>query len=90
VTGKYLETKNSLVDPLEIHFNRKRNEKYGILDLKQDSLIMPNTRNDTAAASLNPTICTWPNLQMLILNLQGPACSIRAKDVFLGAEGRAK
>jgi len=38
----------------------------------------------------NVIICTWPNLQMLILNLSGPLCSIRAKEVFLDAEVRAK
>jgi len=55
------------VDPLDIRFHRKLNRKRGIWDLKQISVIMPNTRNDTATASLKPIICSWPNMQMLIL-----------------------
>jgi len=30
---------------------------------------MPNTKNDTATAYLKPIICTWPSIQLLILNL---------------------
>jgi len=33
----------------------------------QYKLIMPNTRNDTATASLKQIVCIWPNLQLLIL-----------------------
>jgi len=46
--------------------------------------------NDTATSSLKAIICTRPNLQMLILNSPGPLCSMRAKRVFLGAEGKAR
>jgi len=43
---------------------------------------MVNTKNDTATASLKPIIYTWPNLQMLILNLLGPVSYKRAKRIF--------
>jgi len=43
---------------------------------------MPNTRNDTATASVKPIICTWLYQVLYVLK--------RQKEVFLGAEGRAK